>query len=173
MAAADATARAARRGHGSRRRRTGVIALGVVVASLGLLAVAWDRPSDVTTDDGSASVPVEAEPGDAAVWTTAPDAPPAPTASTFTALVSRLGCHGGVTGEVLRPGVVAGADEVVVTFTVEAAGTGDQDCPSNDVVPYVVDVGVAIGDRALVDGSCRPGGPAETTTFCDPDGVRW
>jgi hypothetical protein len=94
-------------------------------------------------------------------------------ASTFIAQVSRLGCHGGETGEVLRPGVVVTADEVVVTFTVQV-DVGTFTCPGNDQVPYEVDLGQPLGDRIVRDGACSPGAEAATTSLCSEDGgVRW
>jgi hypothetical protein len=88
----------------------------------------------------------------------------------FTAFVTRLDCNGGVTGEVLEPTVEVDNAEIVVTFTVKAAPGGD--CPTNDQVPFVVDVGQPIGARRLLDGACRPTGEAASTSFCEDGGVR-
>lgn len=127
-----------------------------------------DEPEPSTT--GPSHTP---EPGDAAVWFVDPDAPPTPSTSTFTAQVSRLGCNSGVTGKVQRPGVVFTDTEVVVAFTVEPDPDGGN-CPTNDRVPYEVQLGQPIGDRVLVDGACSSGGEAATTSYCDEDrGVRW
>jgi hypothetical protein len=123
----------------------------------------------------SAEISEQPVPGDPAVWWIDPDEPPSTTESTFTALVSRLGCNNGVTGEVLRPGVVLTDHEVIVTFTVEHDPDGGT-CPGNDLVPYVVDLGEPLGNRDLVDGSCRAGGAAATTSHCAEDyegSVRW
>lgn len=115
----------------------------------------------------------EPEPGDTAVWDIDPAALPSSGASTFTAKVSRLGCNGGMTGTVLRPGVRLEDTRVVVTFTVEADPDGGT-CPGNDWVSNVVDLGEPIGSRTLVDGSCLDGAEAATTSFCADDaGVRW
>lgn len=122
----------------------------------------------VGTDSSPANEPAPPrgvpEAGDPATWIVDVARPPSPTSSSFTALVSRLGCNGGVTGTVLRPGVVITETEVVVTFTVEADPDGGF-CPSNEQVPYVVDLGQPLGARALVDGVCLDG-EASTTTFC-------
>jgi len=133
-----------------------------------------DRVSTGARDPAETQVPPsEPEPGDAATWTLDPARLPVPGDSTFTAEVTRLGCHGGETGRVLRPGVVANDREVIVTFTVEAAEPGEYTCQGNDAVTATVDIGEPIGDRALVDGACRPGGDAGTTAFCIEDrGVR-
>ena len=95
------------------------------------------------------------------------------TSSSFTAQVTRLGCNNGVTGEVFAPQVTLAESEIVVTFSVEALPDGEYTCPGNDVVPYIVAVGEAIGNRPLVDGACAMGSDAESTTFCDGGGVRW
>src|SRR3954454_7464694 len=54
----------------------------------------------------------------------------------FTALVSRLGCHGGVTGQVLRPEIHRTESEVVVTFRVALKRSRAASCPGNDQVAY-------------------------------------
>jgi len=187
----DALASTLRRGRVSRRRRGAglgactVLAVGGLVVG-GLALAGGDDPHEVATGSTGSTEPTEPtppagadpspvpEPGDAATWSTDPSALPSPTASTFTALVTRLGCSGGVTGRVLRPGIELTATEAVVTFTVEAQ-TGASPCPGNDAVPYEVDLGQPLGDRALVDGGCAPGGPAATTGSClGEDGdVRW
>lgn len=126
------------------------------------------EPSGPGTSIVKVEVPTEPEEGDTATWDVDPIRPPSPTSSTFTAVVSRLGCNSGVTGTVLRPGVQITDTEVVVTFTVESDPDGGR-CPSNDRVPYEVDLGQALGDRTLVDGSCI-GGEAATTSFCSANG---
>jgi hypothetical protein len=105
------------------------------------------------------------------VWTLEPDEIPTPEAQSCTALVTRLRCNGGVTGEVYAPTVSISDAEIVVTFTVEHSPGGD--CPTNDQVAYVVDVGQLIGDRRLVDGACLPDGDGVSTSFCSDGGVRY
>ena len=75
-----------------------------------------------------------------------------------------------MTGRVLAPTVELTDAEVVVTFLVETDLDGGE-CPSNDAVPYEVDLGEPIGDRALVDGACLEGG-AVSTSFCADGAVR-
>ena len=123
--------------------------------------------------------------GDPAVWMTAAGwaaanylAPVAEEvtseSSAFTAQVTRLGCSSGVTGEVLSPEIVSSESEIVVTFSVDSLPQDvDYECPGNDQVPYVVELGEPIGARQLVDGACLPGGAAETTTLCADGAVRW
>jgi hypothetical protein len=169
-----------RRGRVRRRRRRA----GIGGACVGLAAIAV-LVGVVSTDSGDGSqivagprpataIPATPEPGDPATWDVDPDAPPSAGASTFTALVTRAGCHSGVTGTVLRPGVVFEDGEVVVTFTVARAGDGFYACPGNDQVPYEVDLGQPLGDRRLVDGGCGPGAEASGTSYCESRrGVRW
>lgn len=92
----------------------------------------------------------------------------------FTALVNRLECSSGRTGEVYPPTVVVRAKQVVVTFLVEPlSGRGDQTCQGNDEVPYTVELDEPLGDRELVDGACDAG-TAEATSYCGVEGaVRW
>ena len=106
-----------------------------------------------------------------AVWSLQPGQRPSDDASSFTALVMRLACNDGVTGEVFAPVLEFGDDEVVVTFTVKATSPGAHTCPLNDEVPYLVDLGQPIGNRRLVDGACRSS-EAATTAFCVNGDVR-
>lgn len=125
------------------------------------------------TEEGPEPPEPEPEPGDTAVWDVDPEALPTADSSSFTALVTRLGCNGGMTGMVLRPGVRVEETRIVITFAVESDPDGGT-CPSNDWVPYEVDLGEPIGSRALVDGSCLDGAEAATTSLCADDaGVRW
>ena len=107
--------------------------------------------------------------GDPAVWALDPTDLPAESSESFTVLVMRVGCAGGRTGEVLQPTIEASDDEIVITFTV-APVSGAQDCPGNDIVPIVVDVGEPIDGRRIVDGSCRTG--AAPAGLCD-EAANW
>jgi hypothetical protein len=181
----QALASTTRRGRARHRRRTAVLGASAVLLVGGLTAAglslsggdadrqvsAGSTTSTVSTVSTVSTPPQGSEPGDPAVWTTDQAHPPSSDATKFTALVMRVGCGQG-TGEVLRPAVVVGDTEVVVTFRV-AAFPDDILCPSNDQVPYEVDLGEPLGERRLVDGSCRPGSDAEVTYFCTGDGVRW
>jgi hypothetical protein len=145
---------------GRRRRRgrqlaAGAATLTVVGCVIGL-AVAVDHDDShrvVAGPPPMTAVPTEPEPGDVASWTVRPGQVLDPAATTFSADVVRETCNDGVTGPVLRPGVVVTDAEVVVTFTVEPS-TGMHRCPGNPPVSYEVDIGQPIGDRVLVDGSC-------------------
>ena len=85
--------------------------------------------------------------------------------------VTRLGCAGGVTGEVLVPEVTYEEDRIVVEVDVAPIGDGAQDCQGNDVVPVTVALDDTVGQRQLVDGACLEG-EAATTSFCESE-VRW
>lgn len=104
--------------------------------------------------------------GDAAVWSLGHDQSLQKSSRKFTALVSRLDCNNGVTGQVLAPEIHISESEVVVTFSVVTKQLDRADCPSNDKVSYEVDLGEPLRDRALIDGQCLPGGRAVTTSFC-------
>lgn len=68
--------------------------------------------------------------------------------------VTRLGCAGGVTGEVLTPRVVYEPDRVLIEVDVAALPNEAYDCPGNDEVPATVALTEPIGERILVDGAC-------------------
>lgn len=85
--------------------------------------------------------------------------------------VTRLGCAGGVTGEVLQPRVTYEAERIIIEIDVAPIGDGAQDCQGNDVVPVTVTLDEPVGERSLVDGACL-GGEAATTSSCASE-VRW
>ena len=95
-----------------------------------------------------------------------------PDSTTFTALVRRVGCNNGVTGEIRESSVRVEYEEVVVTFYVEP-NPSDASCPGNDEVAITVELLEPLGDRRLVDGQCSRDGEASGSTFCRPDGVRY
>lgn len=72
--------------------------------------------------------------------------------TTFTALVTRVGCNSGVTGDVNDPVIDVSDHEVVITFTVSPGEPSEATCPSNEYVPYEVELPEMLGDRELVDG---------------------
>jgi hypothetical protein len=111
--------------------------------------------------------------GDAAVWVLQEGSSLQKSSTRFTALVSRLGCNDGVTGEVLVPQIRPGKSEIIVTFTVVPKAPGPASCPSNNQVVYEVDLPEALGDRALIDGECLPGKEGATTSFCTAEATRF
>jgi hypothetical protein len=107
-----------------------------------------------------------------AVWEVDKVHPPTKKAVTFKALVTRLECSGGETGEVFKPTVLVKQDEIVVTFMAKPMPPADYTCPGNRPVSYVVDLGVSVGDKKLVDGACLDGNAA-STSYCLNGPVRW
>lgn len=135
------------------------VALAVAVGGLMLLAAC---SSAAGGGSGGAS-------GDPATWELTGDVTPESHALELG--VTRLGCAGGVTGEVLEPQVVYEDDRIVITVDVATLGDGAYTCPGNDVVPVVVELDEPVGERTLVDGACLDG-EAATTSFCG-DELRW
>lgn len=127
---------------------------------------------DETVATSTSSTKATQATGDVAVWSLSTDADVTGSSESFTALVDRLDCNGGVTGEVLEPSIEVDEVTIVVTFTVESVTPGTQTCPSNDTVAFLVNVGQPIGQRVLVDGACLTD-RARTTSFCTEGGTRW
>ncbi len=165
-------------------QRLALIVLGtLVLAACGGESAGSESDSETptsTTVQTSTSTPAtatspsdqegqEVQVGDTAVWRLDTNDPADATADSFTALVTRLGCNGGITGQVFDPTIEIEPTEIIVTFSVEPVAGGD--CPSNDEVPVTVELGEAIGERAVFDGACL-GGEATTTSFCTDDGGR-
>lgn len=128
------------------------------------LAVGCSTPPE----GGAVGAPAGA--GAAAVWVVAPGQDLDAETEEFTALVNRLGCNSGVTGEVRPPGIHLADDHVAITFTVGPADPLGGDCQGTDQVPYEVTLPEPLGDRRLIDGQCAS--EASGTSFCEPDGVR-
>jgi hypothetical protein len=111
--------------------------------------------------------------GDAAVWMLKPGQTLQGSSTKFTALVTRLDCNSGVTGQVLAPQIRFGESEIVVTFAVAPEESDPATCVANDQIAYEVDLREPLQGRALVDGRCLSGGEAATTSFCAPDSTRF
>jgi len=139
----------------------------LLVLTVLVVAACGDDEVGVGTDEGSSGVT-----GATATWTVADDVPPTEDAESFTAMVERLGCSGGETGEVLEPNVVTDKEQIVVTMSVEPLPSGDYTCPGNKAEPYVVELDGAIGERQLVDGACLTE-EAASTSKCSDGAVRW
>lgn len=139
----------------------------VVVLAVLTAAACRDDEVGVGTDQGPSGVT-----GATATWTVADDDLPTADATSFTAMVERLGCSSGETGEVLEPSVVADTRQITVTMSVEPLPSGYYRCPGNDAVPYVVELDERIGERQLVDGACRSG-DAVSSAKCSDGAVRW
>jgi hypothetical protein len=136
------------------------------------------RPTAPTSSEPTSTEPTPvARAGATAIWTIGPDDGGAQhltsQSTSFTAYVSRLACSGGQTGTVLEPTIDRSETDVTVTFTVEALPPGAYTCPGSPPVPFTVDLGLPIGNRRLIDGACRPGSDAATTSWCVGGAVRW
>ncbi len=152
-----------------------VVVLGAAVM---FLATACIVESDTPTEGEAGERPDTASPtsahvGDAAVWRVTRSTRLDASSTRFRAEVTRLACNSGVTGAVLAPTVEVVQTEIVVIYAVAADRPEGGDCQSNDWVPYLVDLGEPLGERALVDGECLSGDEAPTTSFCRRGGIRF
>ena len=149
----------------------------VAVAFLVILSACSDKQAaDGTSTPQAADSASDAQPterGDVAVWAVAPGSEVITESTEFTAVVTRLGCSGGVTGRVLAPRTETTVTHVIITFEAESLAPGNYNCLGNDAVPYSVVLDEPIGDRELVDGQCATGRPAATTAFCGDTSIRW
>ncbi|MGJ9412366.1 hypothetical protein ACHAAC_06615 [Aeromicrobium sp. CF4.19] len=150
-----------------------VVALVVLTAGCGS---SDDRAGPAPTEASSSPSTSGPEPGERsgaspAVWKLADRGSLQASTRSVDVLVARIDCNSGLTGKVLEPHVLRDDTEIVITFEVSPKIEGAATCQSNDLEPYVVDLGEALGDRTLVDGQCAPGGPAEALRVCDPR--RW
>lgn len=103
-----------------------------------------------------------------AVWELAPEQAVDAETTTLSVLVTRVACNSGVTGSVNEPSIDRADGELVITFTVSPGDPPAAECPSNDLVEYVIELDEPIGDRVLVDGACRTTGAADTVS-CDSE----
>lgn len=157
----------------TRFRLISVVAWAVSLTVVAACDTATD-PAAVAPPATGASGPATATVrGDSATWSLKPGQRLQESSTGFTALVTRLGCNGGITGEVLAPQIRFGEAEIVVTFAVAAKEPGAATCVGNNQVPYEVDLREPLRDRALVDGQCLPGAEATTTSYCTPDSTRF
>jgi hypothetical protein len=106
-----------------------------------------------------------------ATWVVSPNQDLGSDTSTFAVLVTRVGCNGGLTGEVTPPDLSLDETQVVLTFRVRPDEPESATCPGNDAVPYEVALGEPLGDRKLVDGFCLLA--HGSLPDCEPDAVRY
>ena len=152
------------------RRMTRLLARAAVASFAALVVASCTAASDASKDSTAndpSSTGHEIEGAADAVWALGPGQHLDGGSTAFTALVTRLGCNDGVTGDVVEPLVETSRSRIVVTFQVTPGEPEAARCPSNGASPYVVEVGEPMAGRQLVDGRCLPGGAAETTSFCD------
>jgi hypothetical protein len=100
---------------------------------------------------------VEGRVSAAAWWVDTAALPVTAKATTVRGIVRERVCASGQSprGRIRAPVVAAGASEVTVTVWI-ARQPGDQDCPGNPEVPLTIDLGEALGTRALLDGGSTP-----------------
>ncbi len=134
-----------------------------------LLAVCTEGADEGIAATSTASSPATAT----AVWRSLTTEQIGPGTRSFTAQVSRLGCNNAVTGVVQAPVVLLSGTEVVITFSVDPPLAGDLTCPLNNEVPIEIALDASLGDRALVDDTCRADGEAKRTTFCRDGAERY
>lgn len=152
-----------------RRRGSVILLLAVALAASGCTA---SSPPSGGGPGASAPPSAVRETGDTATWQFAvPDTVDVETTA-LTLEVTRLGCSGGVTGDLLTPWIVYEDDRIVIQIDAEPLGDGAYDCQGNDAVPVEVELEEPIGDRELVDGACLEG-DATTTAACEGGAVRW
>jgi hypothetical protein len=83
---------------------------------------------------------------------------PDPQSSTLSVLATEMACAGGQAprGREVRAVVLDETDEAVSVVILVEPATGSQTCPSNPNFEFQVDVGSALGDRAILDASVYP-----------------
>lgn len=144
------------------------IAVRCFVPVLLVLSLASAACGDGSRDSEAA---VEGLSSDTATWEVNPTEPPAVDTRQVAVLVTRLGCAGGETGNVLPPTVDENDTQIVVTFAVEPA-RGESTCPGNKPVMQNVTLDRPLGARTLVDGACLDG-EAVSTGPCVEGAQRW
>ena len=120
--------------------------------------------------DVSASVPPQE--GVTATWRLADPAAIGADTTSLSLLVTRLQCSDGRTGELLKPVVSMGSDDIVIRVDAVPNPAGAYTCPGNDEVAVAVTLPEPVGVRPLVDAACLAG-DAVRTSYCAEGAVRW
>lgn len=107
-----------------------------------------------------------------AVWYLDPAEPVSEASESISVLVNRVACSSGETGPVSLHAVTIDEDQIVITFRTEPLPAGFYECPGNEQVPAVVDLGEAVGSRLLIDGTCLDHPELFDTGSCQPS-QRW
>lgn len=103
------------------------------------------------------------------VWEVAPGQRLTAESRSVVALVTRVGCAGGVTGPVLPPEVTYEPERILIRTDLRDTAPRAATCQGNDQVRLDVELTEPLGRRALVDAACTQGSEAATTSFCsDP-----
>ncbi len=96
--------------------------------------------------------PAGAEPVE---WRIDPQHPPSAKATRFVAVVRQSGCPPPLASELNEPTVVVRSEEIAVGFT-SAPSDSPLLCAEVRTTKYVVHLARPLGQRRLVDGTCRP-----------------
>jgi hypothetical protein len=149
-------------------------ACAVGLTAPALLVSGCSGSSPPSSGQSPSDAPEHETAGSAAVWELPAGTTLNANSTTFAALVSRLGCAGGETGQVLSPDIRAVDGQVIVTFQVASLPEGStKTCQSNKQVAYDVVLNEPLGDKVLYDGACLDGAPAAATSLCLPNGERY
>lgn len=119
--------------------------------------VSLDSKSLVQSAVDSPAQQIEGRVGAAAWWVNPAAPPPAPDATTISALTRERACASGQSpeGRVIAPTIVSSEDAVLVSVLVRQPA-GAQDCPGNPEFPLEITLPEPLGDRQLLDGSELP-----------------
>ncbi|MGA5303215.1 hypothetical protein ACPCHT_25025 [Nucisporomicrobium flavum] len=160
------------------RSWTAVLAVGTAVALVAAACEADTVPpkakASMTPHSQAVASARASGSGDPAVWYVAPQQNLQESSTAFTALVHRVACNSGVTGDVLKPEIRMTETEVVVTFTVAPKEREIAPCPGNDEVPYEVKLNEPLNGRSLVDGLCLSADRfLARSGYCTPSATRF
>ena len=152
-----------------------LLAIGAL-AGCGQGAATAPRTVSPSTDHASLSADADADSGHGtvAVWRLDPRSKPAKSSRRVAALVSRLACSGGESGQPETPSIEFDGSRVIVTFrTPPLPPDAFYTCQGNEEVPYRIRLPRSLGKRALFDGQCLHGPGAKGTAYCRPSGWRY
>lgn len=153
----------------------GIASAALLIAGNSIQAIGPDQAAATPRPAATSQTPEAPAPpkeGDAALWQLI-DAESVDADSTSLKLsVTRLGCAGGETGDVLEPRVTYEATRIVIQVDVEPLAVGTaHTCQGNNSVPITLELAEPIGERSLVDGGCSE--IADTTSTVCSDPTRW
>lgn len=147
-----------------------LVALTAACGSVTSSSMSGSGETSATDSRASAETSADSDP---AVWRFGPDQSLQRSSTRFTALVRRVDCNSGVTGQVLAPKISFSESRVIVTFSVAPSPPDGGRCQSNPQVPYEVLLREPLEGRTLVDGRCLNDAEGEFASFCSPDATRF
>lgn len=145
------------------------VKVAVAVAACLVLSLTGCGNSAPGPEVPATSTPVAGDPGE---WKLLDPSEVTAETTTLHLGVSRAGCAGGVTGEVLAPKVAFEAGRITIQADVAPLPEGAYTCQSNDFVPITVELAEPVGDRELFDALCLDT-VRLTHSYCMDGGVRW